>query len=307
MPDITTVDVSVVIPTFNHGRYLRRAIESVLGQTRMPADIIVIDDGSTDDTRGVVAQFKDVRYVYQANRGLSAARNAGIREARSQWVAFLDADDWWLPDKLALQLEAAENNPNAVLIYCSAWLVTLDDARALRLALPPERLWPDLRYRNCITGSGSGVLVQRWALIASAGFNETLSACEDWDLWVRLLRKHRFAAVSQPVVMITVSGNSMSDQWRRMLVNTEAILGTLVSDMRGVRRSLWCRRIRSASLFSASISARALDRRAAARLLLRSLCHWPSPTFIPARWLALRWLILSWTGDVLTGRSEARR
>ena len=286
--DAMSSNVSVVIPTYNHGRYLSRAIRSVLAQTVAVEEIIVIDDGSTDETAEVLHQFESIRYIYQANRGLSSARNKGIHEAKAEWVAFLDADDWWLPNKIALQLDAAARNPTAALVYTGACGVAADGSQRLTEAHPPDRLWPALRYRNCVTGSGSGVLVQREVLLAAGGFNDALTACEDWDLWVRLARKHTFAAVPDSVVMISVSEVSMSGQWERMLRNTEAILNdTLVCDVRGLRRAVWRRRIRSATLFSASISARTVDPRTSVRLLFQSLCQWPSPLFIPRRWVAL--------------------
>ena len=89
--------VSVVIPTLNHGRYIRRAIDSVLAQTKAPDEVVVVDDGSTDDTEEVLASYGNaIQYVYQDNQGVSAARNTGIRLSTSNWVAFLDADDDWL-------------------------------------------------------------------------------------------------------------------------------------------------------------------------------------------------------------------
>jgi glycosyltransferase involved in cell wall biosynthesis len=280
-------EVSVVIPTFNYGRYLRRAIASVLAQTRLPDEVIVVDDGSTDETADVVRGFEGVRYIYQANQGVSCARNRGISEARGEWIAFLDGDDWWLPEKLMLQLEAAAACPDAALVYTGSCTVTPQGGRSVNHPIPPSRIWQRLRYRNCISG-GSSAMVKREVLMRERGFDERLTACEDWDLWVRLARKYQFAVVPQVVTMIFDSGNSMSTQYERMLGNTELVLhNTLVSDLRGLRRTIWTRRIRSASLFSASISARTVNSRTALMLLLQALWQWPSPFFIPKRFAAL--------------------
>src|SRR5690349_9691286 len=101
--------LSVVIPSFNYGRFLRETVESVLAQTYSPVEIIVVDDGSTDDTKERLARFEGrIRYIHKANAGLSAARNTGIKHARGDWIAFLDADDLWHRQKLEVQLRAAE-------------------------------------------------------------------------------------------------------------------------------------------------------------------------------------------------------
>jgi glycosyltransferase involved in cell wall biosynthesis len=115
--------VSVIIPTYNRAALLDAAIRSVLDQTCTAREIIVIDDGSTDDTKAVVERYKDaVRYIYQDHRGhWGSARDRGIGEATGAYIAFLDSDDLWLPDKLARQLAYAEQHPHVGLIYCDAW------------------------------------------------------------------------------------------------------------------------------------------------------------------------------------------
>jgi len=112
------VSISVIIPCYNRAPLLTRALQSVVQQTRPAVEIIVIDDGSTDDTRAMISrQFPEARYFYQDNRGVSAARNHGIRQATGQWLAFLDSDDTWLPDKLARQTAAVEARPDCQLVH----------------------------------------------------------------------------------------------------------------------------------------------------------------------------------------------
>ena len=109
-------EVSVIIPTFNYGRFLEQAIQSVLGQTFQDFELIVVDDGSTDDTREVLARFESdrrVRCLFQANRGDAAARNTGILNAGGRYVAFLDSDDYWMPEKLERQLGIMRSDPTA--------------------------------------------------------------------------------------------------------------------------------------------------------------------------------------------------
>src|SRR5438067_6268305 len=126
--DAVAPAVSVVIPAFNYARYLPLAIDSALNQTHANLEVIVVDDGSTDDTREVVGAYRDerVRYVHQENAGLSAARNTGIRNARFAFVGFLDADDEWLPDMLAAAMERFANLPERfAIIACGSFRVDL--------------------------------------------------------------------------------------------------------------------------------------------------------------------------------------
>ncbi len=283
------MDVSVVIPTYNRAHLIARAIESVLAQTHPVREIIVVDDGSTDGTRQVVESFGGiVRYVHQENAGPSSARNRGIREARCRWVALLDSDDWWLADKIRLQFEALIRDPGAALVYTSVYWVRPDGTRELRRALAPDRLWPRLRYQQCVEGSDSAVLVRRDALLAAGGFNETLIACEDWDLWVRLRARHRFTCVDEPVVAIGIEPDSLSSNVPRMRMHAERILeGTLLTGLAGLARWSWRRRIRGADLYRAGLIARDAGSPEERSLLVESLVQWPSPAFMPARWAAL--------------------
>ena len=110
--------VSVIIPTYNRSVLLERALRSIFNQTTRPAQVIVVDDGSSDDTsKRVCAEFPEVRYIRQCNQGVSSARNRGILEAREEWLAFLDSDDEWLPDKLQVQTRALEENPGFLVCH----------------------------------------------------------------------------------------------------------------------------------------------------------------------------------------------
>ena len=111
--------ISVVIPTFNYGTYIAACLDSVIAQTYKKLEIIVVDDGSTDDTASIVAAYPDVRYVYQENAGVSAARNKGLALAKGEYVAFIDADDYWAVDKLSKQIDFMEKNREYGIVFTS--------------------------------------------------------------------------------------------------------------------------------------------------------------------------------------------
>jgi GT2 family glycosyltransferase len=280
--------VSAVIPTFNCARLLRHALASALAQTVPLREIIVVDDGSTDDTAEVVASLGPaVTYVRQPNSGPSAARNRGAHMASGSWLAFLDADDQWMPDKIRRQLAAAHASPDAVLVYTATSLVYADGTRRLREAVPPAQLWPLLRYRNCLTDST--VLVRRNVFLEHGGFNSDLRTCEDWDLWARIRAHHSVTYVPDALCAYSIRPGSLSSNIDQMLVDTAAILEpTLLVGLTGIPRRLWRRRIVAAQLFGAALTAlEAGQASRARRLLCRSAATWPAPHFMPERWREL--------------------
>jgi glycosyltransferase involved in cell wall biosynthesis len=180
--------VSVVIPTFNRAMKTARAVASILYQTVTDYDIIVVDDGSKDNTREVLRQFgARIRYIAQpSNRGVSAARNRGIRESNAPWIAFLDSDDYWLPRKLELQMAFFRTHPKAAICQTQEiWI------RNGRYANPKKRhqkpsgdvFEPSLRL--CLI-SPSAVMLRRSLMEEVGFFDEDLPVCEDYDLWLRI-------------------------------------------------------------------------------------------------------------------------
>jgi cellulose synthase/poly-beta-1,6-N-acetylglucosamine synthase-like glycosyltransferase len=182
--------VSVILPTYNHAHYLPESIGSVLSQSYRPLELIVVDDGSRDETQAVVQRCDDgsVRYVSQRNRGLAATRNRGFSLARGEFVVFLDADDRLLPDHLRVSVSALQDHADVAFV-CGD-LRTFghphDFDHVHACAPTPDHFASMLR--GCFIVNVGACLFRRTALLAVGGFDETRSACEDWDLFFRLLR-----------------------------------------------------------------------------------------------------------------------
>jgi glycosyltransferase involved in cell wall biosynthesis len=200
--------VSAVIPVYNYGRFVARAIDSVLAQTHAPMECVVVDDGSTDDTPQVLSRYGErIRALRQENRGLSAARNAGIRAARGAFVALLDADDTWMPEKIARQLAAAEADPAIGAVGCGyEWIYAGGPPRRFEgKAFPAERaerLRALAMRETWLGGSGSGALVRRKVFDEVGFFDERLRCAEDWDMWLRIADRYRIVNVPEVLVSI---------------------------------------------------------------------------------------------------------
>ena len=197
--------VSVIIPVFNRPQSVRRAIESVLAQTCQDFEIIVVDDASTDATATVVAAFTDprIRLIrHERNRGGSAARNTGIQASSAPYVAFLDSDDEWLPNKLERQLAVFEAATDQVgLVYTGAERVWEDGV----VSRDVPRRHPDLTRTLLLTnviGETSVGMVRRRVLDETGGFDESLPSCQDVDLWLRICE--RFHAVPVSGILVRV-------------------------------------------------------------------------------------------------------
>lgn len=276
--------ISVVIPAYNAARFLPRCLASVLAQTHSAEEILVVDDGSTDDTAAVASSFGGVRVLSRSNGGLSAARNTGIQSATGDWIALLDADDLWAPEKLAAQAERVR--PDTVLVYTGIRVFGEDGVHQVCTAMDPAEARKALRYRNPITPSS--VIARREALLRDGGFREDLRACEDWEMWVRLQRGGDFSAVPEALTEYYVYPSSMSADPRRMLAALEQMIDTtLVADLTGANRWLWTRRVRAVQQYSAALIARDNGLPGDLGFIMRSLASWPSPLWEPKRFAGL--------------------
>src|SRR5712692_1128062 len=204
--------VSVIIPTYNRAVFLAGAIESAR-QAGSDLEIIVVDDASTDDTREVCQKLSGIRYIrLPRNRGLAAARNAGVLASSAEFVAFLDDDDLRLPNTIDLQIRSLEVDPKAVLVYGR---VLSEDARR---RLPTGHIVPEDCPRGdvfwkLLTGNFIpvlSVLARRRQLFEGGGFRTDLRVLEDWDLWLRLSERFPFRTVEEVVAMYRVSNSSSS-------------------------------------------------------------------------------------------------
>lgn len=206
--------VSVVIPAYNAAWCVQRAVDSVLQQSWDNYEILVVNDGSTDETLEVLAAYGDrIRVLSKENGGLSSARNHGIEHARGEFIAYLDADDWWLEDKLRLQVELMQQNP--ALGFCSTRALTqTPEGQSLNDWQCPcyqGELLQHLFYVNgAIPGSGSGILVRTDLQRRVGGFDQALRSLEDIDMWMRLLAKSEYACVDQAQTVILKHSDSMS-------------------------------------------------------------------------------------------------
>lgn len=224
------ITITTVIPAYNAGQYIARAIDSVLAQTRPADEIIVVDDGSTDDTAAIVAQYANkVKCIHQQNAGETAARNAGIKAATYDWIAFLDADDEWIPDKLMLQAEALESNPDIVWATSNYYRCLCGEKRKTQQYHPGQAdklLKTKPYFENFfdafiaeIYGCSDTMIVKKEALIQAGLFNPGQTRAGDMDIWWRIAFHHpKIACVTQPLAVYhlgipTCASNTFKD-WR---------------------------------------------------------------------------------------------
>ena len=223
------LQVSVVIPAYNSGKYLDRALASVLAQTRPVDEIIVVDDGSTDNTRDLVQKYGDqVRYIYQDNAGVSAARNTGIKAAKYEWIAFLDADDEWLPEKTARQLEILERNPHLAWVSANFYDCLCQQNRKSPRT-PPVRDQQILAgkdyhesffnaYVHGAWGNTDTFIIKRQALEEAGLFDVGQVFAEDKDLWLRLAyRFPQIGYVSDPLTIYHLDVDASASRKQKFL------------------------------------------------------------------------------------------
>jgi len=197
-----TIPVSVILPTFNRMPLLERALLSVLDQTVQPQEIIVVDDGSTDGTAGLLrGRYPQVRYFYQSNQGVSRARNTGISMARAPWIAFLDSDDQWLENKLALQWELLQASSGYWL--CHTEEIWIRHGKRVN-PMNKHKKYAGHIYDKCLplcAISPSSVMLHRELLETVGLFDEALPACEDYDLWLRICSRYPVLFIETPLIV----------------------------------------------------------------------------------------------------------
>ncbi len=194
-------EVSVIIPNYNRCELIQRAIESVRNQTVTPRQIIVVDDGSDDASAAVIRRmFPDICVLQQPHKGVSAARNYGINHAACDWLAFLDSDDEWLPEKLERQMHALADAPNYRV--CHSNEIWIRDGRRVNQMKKHAKFGGNI-FEKCLplcAISPSAVVIHKEIFSVIGVFDESLPACEDYDLWLRLTVRYPVLYLSQPLI-----------------------------------------------------------------------------------------------------------
>lgn len=218
--------VSVIIPTYNHAQYVGYAIQSILDQNYWNYQIIVVDDGSTDNTQEVVDQFGDrVDYILQKNKGLSAARNTGIRAATGEFIGLLDADDMYEPDFMSTLVPMLATDPEVGGIYTGFRFIDQLNQPFFRkeiCVVPSDKLYKTLIGGNLFVPEL--MLIRRNCYLDVGMFDESLRACEDWDMWLRITKKYQILGTTKILTRHRVLPESMSSDPIRMLNNRIAVI-----------------------------------------------------------------------------------
>jgi len=210
--------ISVIIPVYNGELKIRETIESILKQTFKNLEIIVINDGFTDSTLEIVQSIYDSRLQIFSyfNAGLSTSRNRGVSHSKGQFISFIDADDLWTVDKLEAQYKALQDNKKAAVAY--SWTDYIDAEgeflKAGRHMTVTGSVYSKLLQWNFLE-NGSNPLILKEALNEVGGFDESLAAAEDWDMWLRLSARYEFVCVDRAQILYRISTNSMSTNLKR--------------------------------------------------------------------------------------------
>jgi glycosyltransferase involved in cell wall biosynthesis len=230
--------VSIVIPTYNRAQYLVESIQSVSEQTFHDYEIIVVDDGSTDDTKAVLQKenvYKNIIYIYRDNCGLkSAVRNIGIQAAKGKYIAFLDSDDKWLPSKLEKQVAILERDSNCAMVCANAYILR-DDVPTKELYVQSETLvsgnvFFKLLHNNFIINSS--VLIRKSIVQKLGGLDEDriIKSSEDYDLWLRVARLYAITSISEPLTLYRIHEGNYSKDVLRTYQGLLYIYGKLLRD-----------------------------------------------------------------------------
>jgi len=213
------LNISVIIPTYNRKETLSRALESVFEQTFEPFEILIIDDGSDDGTQEWIREnYPLVKYIYQDNAGVSNARNNAIRISKGEWIALLDSDDEWLPDKLKNQVRLINNNPSYK--FCHTNEIWIRDGVRVNQMKKHQKYGGQI-FEHCLDIcriSPSSSLIKKSVFEEIGFFDETLKVCEDYDLWLRIAARYPVLFLDQPLIK---KYGGHSDQLSKVLKGIE--------------------------------------------------------------------------------------
>jgi len=279
----TSPKVTVIIPTYNYGRFITQTIESVFRQSFQPLEVIVVDDGSTDDTRERLRPYsRQIRYLYQEHLGVSAARNTGIRASKGDFIAFLDSDDIWAPRKLEFQLGFCEQFPETGLVGTESFSIDVRGRRRKNSGIVRREgdNFSKLNSLDLLEFGGfptSSVLMKRACFDVVGLFDETLRAVEDMHCWVRIASKFPVFKLTEALTGQRIHGASVSRKSQIMLESNKSVLRKLFSEIPELKaHPNWLRIARARMYVSVAWMHYAdRDRRGAMRNLLTSIWYWP--------------------------------
>ena len=196
------MNISVVIPSYNRKDFLKRSIDSAINQTKKPLEIIVVDDGSTDGTETMIKSDYDfVKFIKQKNKGVSAARNIGIKVSIGEWICFLDSDDEWKKDKLEKQINAVKSNPSYKFFHSNE--IWIKNGIRINQKKKHKKYGGDI-FDKCLDMcriSPSSVMIDKTVFDEVGNFNENLVVCEDYELWLRICDKYRVFFIDEPLII----------------------------------------------------------------------------------------------------------
>lgn len=230
---ISMCKVSTIIPTYNSPHYLIEALESVLSQTYKDMEIVIVDDGSTDNTKEVIQSYlildRNIKYIYQNNGGTASARNTGIKFSSGEYIAFLDHDDIWLPQKTELQIKILDSDPSIGLVYCRFQIMDEDKGSVLE---PPKRelcrggVYEKFLVR-CYINTASQVMIRKACIERVGYFDESLQIVDDYDFYIRVARHYKIEYLDQPLA-----------NWRIHRLNTSKAIEKMISNRIALRKKI---------------------------------------------------------------------
>ena len=272
--------VTVVVPNYNYGRFLRAAIDSVLAQTFTDREVLVVDDGSTDDSLHVLRSYGNrIRWIVQPNSGQSASRNRGIAESRGRFIALLDADDVWLPEKLARQMALFEHRPDVGIVYCGFWaadvsLEPFDSVLPIYRGEVLERF--AMEAGAVVRGGESTAVIRKKCFDEVGGFDPELSIGAGWDLYRRVCCRYQIDAIGEPLALYRIHGTNASRAADVYAHDVQLRLKKMFSDPNAARVHGYRRRSYAKSYLAIGGTYFHAKRPWPAFLYaMRSLCVWP--------------------------------
>jgi glycosyltransferase involved in cell wall biosynthesis len=305
--------ISVIIPTFNYEQFVSAAIDSVLAQTYRDREVIVVDDGSTDSTAKRLAPYGSrIRYIYQSNQGLSAARNAGIRASRGDWIALLDSDDLWHPCKLEIQAAYLARHPEVGMLACEH-VTDLNRGWpeiAASTTIPEEIVSLEGLAIKCRFGP-SGTLIRRQCFDDVGTFDTSLRSVEDRDMWLRIAARYQIVKLSAPLWYYRLHHTNMSYNAERMESNELRVLRRAFTTLPGLqRRHMLKRKAHSYCLYTSAYMYLTLGQPMAAALrLMKSFATYPLPyrrAEVRTRWARAKMLTVAVGAVLRTGLVHLR-